>query len=159
MQIFSLKDRDEQRRFFKFALVGISGAVVDFGVFNLLSSILGVDSTISQAVSFSLAVINNFIWNRLWTYPETRRSSLLKPFIQFGVVNVIGLGIRTILFRLIEPQMITLAAETLPNFKQPSIIGHNLTLAFVILIVMLWNYFANRYWTFKEIDSLKEQSK
>jgi putative flippase GtrA len=157
--VASLKDRDEQRRFVKFALVGISGSVVDFGVFNILSSWLGVNSTLAQAVSFTLAVFNNFVWNRLWTYPETRKSSILKPFIQFGVVNVIGLGIRTLLFTLIEPQMIKLTTLILPNFNEPTIIGHNLTLAFVILVVMLWNYFANRYWTFKEIDNLKEQPK
>jgi putative flippase GtrA len=155
----SLKDPVEMRRFLKFALVGLSGSVVDFGVFNLLSSLLGVNSTLSQAVSFTLAVLNNFIWNRLWTYPETRKSSLLKPLIQFGVVNVIGLGIRTLLFTLIEPQMIKLSAIVLPIFQKPELIGHNLTLALLILIVMLWNYFANRYWTFKEIDSVKEMPK
>ncbi len=159
MPIKSLKDPVEMKRFFKFALVGISGSVVDFGVFNILASWLGVNSTISQAVSFTLAVFNNFIWNRLWTYPETRKTSLLKPFLQFGFVNVIGLGIRTILFTLVEPWMIKLSTIVLPNFSKPTIIGHNLALAFVILVVMLWNYFANRYWTFKDVDAQKEQSK
>lgn len=154
-----LKDRDEQRRFIKFAVVGASGSVVDFGVFNLLASVLGVNSTISQAVSFSLAVLNNFIWNRLWTYPETRKSSLVKPLIQFGVVNVIGLGIRTLLFTIIEPPMISMAERAFPGSGYTIAIGHNVTLAILILIVMLWNYFANRYWTFKEIDTLKEEAK
>mgnify|MGYP000913849477 CR=1 FL=1 len=159
MQTVSLMDPVEQKRFLKFAIVGISGSVVDFGIFNLLLSFAGLSSTISQAISFTMAVINNFIWNRLWTYPETKKSGVLKPFIQFGLVNVIGLGIRTGLFLVIEPQMIKLSSLILPNFSQPVTIGHNLTLALVILIVMLWNYFANRYWTFKEIDTLKEQDK
>ena len=159
MPTVSFKDPVEQKRFLKFAIVGISGSVVDFGIFNLLLSLAGLSSTISQAISFTLAVINNFIWNRLWTYPETRQSGALKPFIQFGLVNVIGLGIRTGLFLVIEPQMIKLSSLILPNFSQPETVGHNLTLALVILIVMLWNYFANRYWTFKEIDTPKEQDK
>lgn len=159
MPVATLKDPVEQKRFLKFAIVGISGSVVDFGVFNLLLSFVGLSSTASQAISFTLAVINNFIWNRLWTYPESRKSGALKPFIQFGIVNVIGLGIRTLLFMVIEPLMIKLSAFVLPGFNNPEIIGHNLTLAFVILIVMLWNYFANRNWTFKVIDTLKEQEK
>jgi putative flippase GtrA len=159
MPVASLKDPIEQKRFIKFAIVGISGSVVDFGIFNLLSTLLGLSSTLSQAISFTLAVINNFIWNRIWTYPETRKSGALKPFLQFGMVNVIGLGIRTLLFMGIEPQMIKLSAWALPNFSRPEVIGHNLTLALVILIVMLWNYFANRYWTFKEIDKVKEPVK
>ncbi len=159
MPAASLKNPVEQKRFIKFAIVGISGSVVDFGVFNLLSTWIGLSSTLSQAISFTLAVINNFIWNRLWTYPETRKSGALKPFLQFGFVNVIGLGIRTLLFMGIEPQMIKLSTWALPKFSRPDVIGHNLTLALVILIVMLWNYFANRYWTFKEIDNIKEPEK
>jgi putative flippase GtrA len=154
MPVATLKDRVEQKRFLKFAIVGFSGSVVDFGVFNLLLSFVGLSSTVSQAISFALAVINNFIWNRLWTYPETRKSGALKPFIQFGIVNVIGLGIRTLLFMVIEPQMINLSTLVLPKFDNSEIIGHNLTLALVILTVMLWNYFANRNWTFKEIDKI-----
>lgn len=147
----------ERKRFIRFALVGISGAVVDFGVFNLLASLLGVHASISQAISFTLAVINNFIWNRLWTYPETRGSSPVKQLIQFSLVNVIGLGIRTALFSLIEKHMINLAATVIPHVLTPTIVGHNLTLAFVILVVMLWNYFANRYWTFKDVPSVEEK--
>ncbi len=147
----------ERKRFIRFALVGISGAVVDFGVFNLLASLLGVHASISQAISFTLAVINNFIWNRLWTYPETRGSSPVKQLIQFSLVNVIGLGIRTVLFSLIEKHMINLAAAVIPHILTPTIVGHNLTLAFVILVVMLWNYFANRYWTFKDVPSVEEK--
>jgi putative flippase GtrA len=159
MPTASLKDPIEQKRFIKFAIVGISGSIVDFGVFNLLSTLLGFASTLSQAISFTLAVFNNFIWNRLWTYPETRKSGALKHFLQFGLVNVIGLGIRTLLFMGMEPLMIKLAAWVLPKFSRPAVIGHNLTLALVILIVMLWNYFANRYWTFKEIDKVEEPGK
>jgi putative flippase GtrA len=147
----------ERRRFIRFALVGISGAVVDFSVFNILASVIGVPSAISQAISFTLAVINNFIWNRLWTYPETRNISPVKQLVQFGLVNVIGLGIRTLLFSIIEKHLINLAALWVPNFLTPTVIGHNLTLAFVILVVMLWNYFANRYWTFKEVSSVQEK--
>lgn len=147
----------ERRRFIRFALVGISGGVVDFTVFNLLASVLGLPSAIAQAISFTLAVINNFIWNRLWTYPETRKTSAAKQLIQFSLVNVIGLGIRTLLFSIIEKYFINLAALIVPNLLTPTIVGHNLTLAFVILVVMLWNYFANRYWTFKDVSAVQEK--
>ncbi len=147
----------ERKRFIRFAIVGISGAVVDFGIFNLLASWLGVQSSIAQAISFTLAVINNFIWNRVWTYPETRGSSPVKQLAQFGIVNVIGLGIRTLLFSLIEKHLIKLAGLVIPHILTPTIVGHNLTLAFVILVVMLWNYFANRYWTFKDIPTVEEK--
>jgi putative flippase GtrA len=104
-------------------------------------------------------VLNNFTWNRLWTYPETRQNSVWKQLGQFGAVNVIGLGIRTLLFTIIEKPIINLAAKLIPHVLTPTIVGHNLSLASVILVVMLWNYFANRYWTFKDFSTLKEQIK
>jgi putative flippase GtrA len=157
MNLFN--NADERRRFFRFALVGISGAVVDFGIFNLLASFLHFSSTLAQAISFTVAVINNFIWNRLWTYPETRINSPLKQLGQFGLVNVVGLGIRTLLFSVIEKPFINLAAIYIPKILTPTIVGHNGSLAFVILVVMLWNYFANRYWTFKDFSTIKENGK
>lgn len=153
-----LNDSVERNRFFRFALVGISGTVVDFGFFNLFATLLHIPSTIAQAMSFTLGVLNNFTWNRLWTYPETRKISALKQLGQFSLVNVVGLAIRTALFTVIEKPLITLAGNLIPHILTPTIVGHNLSLACVILIVMLWNYFANRYWTFKEFSVLKEGS-
>jgi Predicted membrane protein len=155
MNIFN--DSEERRRFLRFAAVGISGSVVDFGVFNLLATLLHVNPTLSQAVSFTLGVLNNFTWNRLWTYPETRQNSVWKQLGQFGAVNVVGLAIRTLLFSVIEKPIIGLAGKYIPHVLTPTVVGHNLSLAFVILVVMLWNYFANRYWTFKDFSTLKEQ--
>jgi putative flippase GtrA len=157
MTVFN--DSLERRRFLRFALVGISGSIVDFGIFNLLATLLHVPSTIAQAVSFTVSVFNNFTWNRLWTYPETRKVSAMKQLSQFAIVNVVGLGIRTLLFSLIEKPIIGLAAKYIPHILTPTIVGHNVTLATVILIVMLWNYFANRYWTFKDFSTLKEGAK
>jgi putative flippase GtrA len=124
--------------------------VVDFGVFNLLATLLKVHAIPASVVSFSLAVINNFLWNRYWTYPETRQVPIAKQLSQFAIVSVAGLGIRTPLFALIEKPLINLAERTIPNLLTPTIVGHNVSLAIVILIVLLWNYFINRKWTFRK---------
>jgi len=141
----------EKTRFGKFALVGIAGSVVDFGVFNLLATILGVNSILASAISFSLAVINNFILNRIWTFPESRSTPALKQLVQFSIVSVIGLAIRIPMFAWLEKQLIPLAANLHQQVPSPTFIGHNVSLAIVILIVMLWNFIANRYWTFKMV--------
>lgn len=143
-----LTDPVEQKRFGKFAIVGILGAVVDFGVFNLLATGLKFNAVPSSVVSFSLAVVNNFILNRLWTFPDSRNARLGKQLIQFTLVSVIGLLIRTPLFAWLEKQLVPLAARLVPNLFTPTFIGHNLSLAIAIIVVMLWNFIANRYWTF-----------
>jgi putative flippase GtrA len=145
-----INDSKERRKFYKFAIVGGIGSVIDFGVFNLLSSLVGLSPLLSSVISFTLAVVNNFIWNRLWTFPETRHIPVAKQLTQFSVVSLAGLAIRTPLFAYLEKLLIPVAAAMVPNFLTPTIVGHNISLAIVILVVMLWNYFINRFWTFKE---------
>lgn len=154
MTIF--KDPSERRKFIRFSIVGAIGSVVDFGVFNLLASVLGVLAVVASVISFSLAVINNFVWNRLWTYPETRTVPVAKQLTQFAIVSVAGLAIRTPLFAVTEKFFISMAGKYIPNILTPTIIGHNFALAFVILIVLLWNFFVNRKWTFKTTHNKNE---
>jgi putative flippase GtrA len=154
------KRQSEQKRFGKFAIVGVLGAVVDFGVFNLLVTALKFSSIPSSIVSFSLAVVNNFVLNRIWTFPEARTSPILKQMIQFVIVSVIGLLIRTPLFAWLEKQLIPLASQYVPHLFTPTFIGHNLSLAIAIIVVMLWNFVANRYWTFNpELATSKNEVK
>ncbi len=151
MSIF--KNKKEFTRFIKFGTVGLIGSVIDFGIFNLLTIVLHVTSIASSTVSFALAVINNFILNRFWTYPESRQSSIYKPLVQFVIVSCLGLAIRIPLFAWLEKVLIPLAAKTFPHFLTPTIIGHNVALALVIGVVMMWNYLVNRFWTFKNVPA------
>lgn len=142
----------EKIRFVKFAVVGFSGTLVDFGIFNLLSSILNFPTIPSSVVSFIIAVFNNFFWNRIWTYPESREFALSQQFGKFGAVSLAGLLIRTSIFSLIEDPMIEFSGQYLNSlYFTPEVIGHNVSLAIVIVIVLFWNYFANKFWTYKDI--------
>lgn len=144
----------ERTRFLKFVVVGLFGAIVDFGVFNLLSTFLHVIPVVAQVISFCMAVASNFIWNRYWTYPESRSKHPARQVGQFALVNLAGLLIRTPIFILLEPalgsefQVLNAAKYGLnPNF-----LGHNIALAVAVIVVMLWNFFVNRYWTYNDID-------
>ena len=90
-----LKNRKERTRFLRFAIVGASGAVVDFGVLNLLTLVFKLAFVPSSVISFISAVINNFLWNRYWTYPDSRSKRVARQLVQFSIINVIGLVIRT----------------------------------------------------------------
>ncbi len=144
-------DANERVRFFKFAIVGAIGTAVDFGVFNLLNILLGVHPVVASVLSFSAAVVNNFLWNRHWTYPESRAKAVHHQMTQFALVNVGGLIIRTPLFAWLENPLGVFAARFGVRPGTADVIGHNAALGIAILIVMLWNYFANRYWTYNDI--------
>ena len=151
----SVKNRKlEISRFFRFAVVGTIGAVVDFGVFNLLSAVVGISAVISSVFSFSLAVVSNFLWNRFWTYPDSRSKPVRRQLSQFAAISVVGLLIRTPLFAWLEKILVQFFSGILANksFLTPTFAGHNLALAIAIVVVMLWNFIANRLWTYNDIE-------
>lgn len=152
-----LNNTQERTRFFKFAGVGAIGSLIDFGLFNIFTSLVGIPAIISSALSFIAAVLSNFILNRYWTYPDSRSKHLAHQAVQFSLISLIGMVIRLILFAVLESTLINLAGQLVPNIGlSPTFIGHNATLAISILVVMMWNFFANRYWTYNDVISVSD---
>jgi putative flippase GtrA len=133
-------------------VVGIIGAVVDFGVMNLTSRLFNVTLVVAGTISFIAAIISNFSWNRYWTYPDSRSKPLLSQLIQFSVVSVAGLVIRIPILALLEP--VAHRAFNLLHFPTltTDILAKNSTLAVAVIIVMFWNFFINRYWTYNDVS-------
>ncbi len=145
----------ERTRFLRFLVVGTVGAVVDFGIANLLVRVAGAPYVLSGAISFICAIFSNFFWNRYWTYPDSRSKPIVNQLIQFGIVSVTGLVIRIPILRFLEPPMSNLA-NLLPKrylFIPADAIGQNVTLAIAVIIVLFWNFFVNRYWTYSDVKS------
>jgi len=132
----------ELKRFLKFAIVGTSGAVVDFGILNLLHLAFGFSKFWANTCSFTLAVFNNFTWNRLWTFPESRERPLKSQLGQFALVNVAGLAINQVVFLGLDKYLFT------PWFGR---LGYNLAKAVAIIVVLFWNFGINRIWTYRGI--------
>jgi putative flippase GtrA len=144
----------ERTRFFRFLVVGLIGAFVDFGIENLLHRLFGLPYVLSGAISFICAIISNFFWNRYWTYPDSRSKPIVKQLIQFTIVNVTGLAIRLPILKYLEP-VITKLFYSLPGnwlFLPPDVMGENVTLAIAVVIVLFWNFFVNRYWTYSDVQ-------
>ncbi|HEY44352.1 MAG TPA: GtrA family protein [Anaerolineae bacterium] len=163
MNSLSPRGRRELARFMKFSVVGVIGAVVDFGTFNLLNSILGLWSLVASVLSFIAAVTSNFIWNRFWTYPDSRSKPIRQQAFQFALVNMIGLAIRTPVFAFTEMPMIRLterflralpssilSANTSSIQLDPVILGRNFALAVAVIVVLFWNFGVNRIWTYSD---------
>lgn len=139
----------EYSRFAKFALVGVSGAVVDFTLLNIGMSVfewpLWLANTIwplllTNTVSVGAAILNNFTWNRLWTFPESQTRKKRTQIMQFATVNTIGLVLNNLIVLLI-------------NWLIDPIVGqpwsYNIAKAMAIGIVLFWNFGANRLWTYR----------
>ena len=143
----------ERTRFLRFMAVGVIGAIVDFGVMNLLTRLLSTPLVVAGTISFICAVISNFIWNRHWTYPDSRSRPIMRQLVMFFAVNVAGIAIRIPILWLLEPPMFTFFQST--SFRislTPDFLAKNFTLAIAVSVVMLWNFFVNRYWTYNDVD-------
>lgn len=134
--------RTEVVRFLKFSVVGAIGALVDFGVLNLGIQVFGLAKWLANTFSFSAAVLSNFIWNRLWTYPESRHDPLAPQLGQFFVVNLVGYGINQAIFLSLDRYV----------FEPWGVWGYNVAKAIAIGVVLFWNFCINRIWTYRGIQ-------
>jgi putative flippase GtrA len=147
-----VKDPTERTRFLKFMAVGTMGAVIDFGIANVLAHFFQVPLDIAGTISFICAIISNFTWNRYWTYPESRSRHLAQQLAMFFVVNVAGLAIRYPILHYGElPVLQFFQNLNLHTFLTPEFLARNCVLATAVGIVMLWNFFVNRYWTYNDV--------
>jgi len=156
----------EVKRFVKFAIVGGIGFVIDAGTSNLLWSILPRDISIpvpflepisyiglGGAIGFVAAVISNFLWNRYWTYPDSRSKSPVLQLITFFVINLFGIIIRIPILEFASIPFSALAASALPILSAEFAlrIGKNMALLISVGIAMIWNFFVNRYLTYSDV--------
>jgi dolichol-phosphate mannosyltransferase len=120
-------------RIAKFAMVGLSGVLVNEGLLWFFTEIAGLYYLISSAIGIEVSIITNFILNEKWTFSDRiRGGGMLKRFPKFNLVSIGGLVINmTVLF-------------SLTNFLGVYYLISNL---FGILCAFLWNYFVNLRWT------------
>jgi putative flippase GtrA len=143
----------ERARFLKFATVGAIGSVVDIVIMNMLTHLLNLRLVYAGTISLVCAIISNFMLNRYWTYPDSRSRHVLHQLTMFFLVNLIGIVFRIPILHFVEPVM-EAAFESVVHLSHSSaeILAKNATLAFAIGLVMIWNFFINRYWTFNDIE-------
>jgi len=161
----------ELERFIKFAFVGLLGFIIDTGTVIILQNSLlppvtstneALDANVALAttVAFVLAVCSNFVWNRLWTYPDSRSRSARKQLTQFVIVSVIGWALRTLwidlayqaLGELSTNFILMINADYAPALLDQNKLGTMLALFFGVIVVTAWNFLANRYWTYNDVD-------
>ena len=138
------RNKPEVKRFVKFAITGFSGLIIDFVALNILAHVLNVPEPIAVAIAFVIAATNNYIWNRLWVYPESRNEKKRKQMPVFLAVNATGLFINELVLFLFYAPISALVVST--------VIGLNITKALGAVIVMIWNFFVNRFVTFRNVN-------
>lgn len=149
-----LTDSLERTRFFRFLVVGALGALIDFGMMNLLTHLFQSPLVIAGTLSFICAVTSNFIWNRYWTYPDSRSRPIGRQLAMFFAVNAAGVAIRVPILKFIEPPLERVFIQQHLQYAgfSAEFLAKNFTLAVAVGVVLLWNFFVNRYWTYNDVS-------
>ena len=133
--------------FLKYALVGVSGTILDVGLFTLLVAVTPLGETllghiIAATITFTIAVSNNYFWNSRWTFKEHARRDK-KQFFQFFLVSIIGWALNTFFLTVFSTLFIHLFSTLTPLLS---------ALAKICAsgIVLIYNFLMNRFWTFKK---------
>ncbi|MFN3706048.1 MAG: GtrA family protein [Thermoflexales bacterium] len=142
-------NKPEVKRFVKFAITGAIGLVVDYALLNVLAHGFHVHEPVAVGVAFICAATNNYVWNRLWVYPESRNVKKRRQMPVFLTVNAVGL--------LINELVLWLVYAPFSLLVRSEVIGLNLTKAVAAAIVMIWNYTVNRFVTFRNVRWARAQ--
>ena len=126
--------RKVYREFFKYAIVGAVGAVINLLFLYFFTSFLGIFYLLSATFSFIIAVTNNYFLNKVWTFKESLREKLFTKWSKFLTVSLFALG-----FNLLILYFFT------------SVVGIYYIVSEIIAIgaATFVNFLGNKFWTFK----------
>ena len=115
----------------KFCTVGAVGYVVNLAVYTSLVG-AGMHYNLAAACSFLVAVTNNYLWNRLWTF-RGLRGHIAYQGIRFFLVSLLALGANELL---------------LTGFVAAGV-GKVVAQAIAVMLVTPINFVGNKLWSFR----------
>ena len=139
-----------RKRFMKFGTVGASGVVVNLAVLYLCQEYLFVAIgsmdmrlNLSLGMAIFFATVNNFFWNRAWTWSDRFHhpdKHLILHFGQYALACWVGIVLQVILTKLFVIYLYYLVANAL-----------------AIVLASVFNFLVNNFWTFrshKQVDEI-----
>jgi len=132
---------DFPKRFLSFTLVGVSGIVVNSAILFYLKEFLDVPISVASLVAIQTAIINNFIWNRkfTWTDREMRGLAAIRTgLMKFTLVSWVAGGLNWVILLLLH---------------HLGGIHYLLANLMAIFVASVLNYFLNDLWTFRVRDA------
>jgi dolichol-phosphate mannosyltransferase len=128
----ALRRRANWEQLVKFCLVGATGYVVNLAVYTLLLEGAGFHYLTAAIGSFLVAVTNNYLWNRAWTF-RGQRGHLVLQGARFLVVSTLALGANLVVLHLLVEAGL----------------GEVVAQAIAIVLVTPVNFVGNKLWSFR----------
>ena len=115
-------------------MVGVSGFVLNTVVYVLLLH-AGTPYLAAAAGAFCVAVLNNFLWNRLWTFRHQAAGS--------------HAGFQAARFFIVSAIAFACNAALLAAFVEIAGIGKIVGQLIAVTLVMPVSFLGNKYWSFR----------
>ena len=123
-------------RFFKYCIIGCSGACIDFIIYTILTLSFNINYLIANALSVSFGITNNFFFNTFFNFKK--KDKLYIRFISFYTVGILGLFIsEAVLYILIH------------NLQFDTTMSKIIS----IFIITIIQYLLNKYITFQNYQT------
>jgi putative flippase GtrA len=140
----------ERYRYIKFGIVGASGTVVNLVVLHLGHEYVfnAIEASynkpyLSLALAIAVATVNNFTWNRLWTWSDRVRT--LEADVQPVSIRLLGMEfgqyVTASAFGSALQYVLTLLLSGSMDYRIANIVA--------IAAASVSNFLANDRWTFK----------
>ena len=127
-------DRLKSRKFeefFKFAVVGGSGVLVNMGLLYVLTRFLGLRLEIASVIAIEVSILSNFTLNNLWTFRKRDThvpfwSRLLRYHLVTGLAGVVNYLVLLLLVKALGwhdmlSNLIGIAIGTIINYSLNSL--------------------------------------
>jgi putative flippase GtrA len=138
-------NNEKFKHIIKFGCVGCLNTMFDFGIFSLLNILFGFNYVISQIVSYSSGTLNSYLFNKFWTFNDTRTNKKTPmEIIQFIVVNSASLGVS-----LLGLSILLKDKSMNPFFAK----------IFSMVLAQVVNFLGYRFWVFGRIEQSKHSNK
>lgn len=121
------------RQFIKFSIVGVGNTLIDFGFYIIATRLFEWHYLAANTFSWLCAVCFSFTMNKFWTFRAGGSGAAVRQYAKFVVVSVISLLISIGLLHLF-----------VDSFHIHDIVAKLLTIG----VVVFWNFFMNKFWTF-----------
>jgi dolichol-phosphate mannosyltransferase len=124
------------KRFVMFMSVGASGSAMNFVLFWLLASRLGMQYLVASTLAFEISMLSNYMLNNNWTFKDRRSGRFsMRGLASYQAVSLGALGINLVVLQFtlghlgIHPQIANLLAIGVGSF---------------------WNFVMNMAWTWRK---------
>lgn len=120
------------RQFIKFAAVGVLNTMTSFIIYEIATRHFSLHPLMANPIAFIAAVTLSFTLNKSWTFRD-RGVKYTRQYTSFFIVSAVGLAISQLIIFIVH-----------------TMLGIHDRIAFFIavIVVMFWNFSANRSWTF-----------